>query len=136
MDVIAGGTSHSPTAITAGGPVTSSSVPTAQRARKLVYAPDLDGRADAGEIVWTWVVYEGDPTRGQDCPVLVVGRDRRTLFGLMLSSLERHAEDHDWSGSVAAVGITAANQAGFGWTECSRCPKGASVAKTRSWTAR
>ena len=31
---------------------------TAQRARKLVYAPDLDGRADPGEIVWTWVAYE------------------------------------------------------------------------------
>ena len=62
MDVIAGGTSHSPTAITAAGPVTSSSVSTAQRARKLVYAPDLDGWADPGEIVWTWVVYEGDPT--------------------------------------------------------------------------
>ena len=37
-------------------------VPTAQRARRLVYAPDLDGRADPGEIVWTWVVYEDDPT--------------------------------------------------------------------------
>ena len=74
-------TSEAP-AITAGRPVTNNSVPTAQRARKLVYAPDLDGRADPGEIVWTWVVYEDDPTRGKDRPVLVVGRDRRTLLGL------------------------------------------------------
>ena len=37
------------TAITSGRPVTKDSVPTAQRARKLVYAPDLDGRADPGE---------------------------------------------------------------------------------------
>ena len=29
---------------------------------------DLDGRADPGEIVWTWVVYEDDPTRGRTAP--------------------------------------------------------------------
>ncbi|WP_374025257.1 type II toxin-antitoxin system PemK/MazF family toxin [Mycobacterium sp. HNNTM2301] len=87
-----------PPAVTAGRPVTSTSFPTAQRARKLVYAPDLDGRADPGEIVWTWVVYEDDPTRGKDRPVLVVGRDRRVLLGLMVSSQERHAQDRDWIG--------------------------------------
>lgn len=85
-------------AITAGRPVTSTSFPTAQRARKVVYAPDLDGRADPGEIVWTWVAYEDDPTRGKDRPVLVVGRDRSVLLGLMLSSQERHASDADWVG--------------------------------------
>lgn len=87
-----------PSAITAGRPVTSTSVPTAHRARRLVYAPDLDGRADPGEVVWTWVVYEDDPTRGKDRPVLVVGRDRRTLLGLMLSSQVHHAEDGNWIG--------------------------------------
>jgi hypothetical protein len=87
-----------PAAITAGRPVTSSSVPTAHRARRLVYAPDLDGRADPGEVVWTWVVYEDDPTRGKDRPVLVVGRDRQTLLGLMLSSQTQHAEDENWIG--------------------------------------
>ncbi len=87
-----------PPAVTTGRPVTSTSFPTAQRARRLVYAPDLDGRADPGEIVWTWVVYEDDPTRGKDRPVLVVGRDRRVLLGLMVSSQERHAEDRDWIG--------------------------------------
>jgi hypothetical protein len=85
-------------AIAAGRPVTDNSVPTAHRARKLVYAPDLDGRADPGEIVWTWVVYEDDPTRGKDRPVLVVGRDRRTLLGLMLSSQDHHRDDPDWVG--------------------------------------
>ena len=93
-----GTTDDSPTAITAGRPVTRNSVPTAQRARKLVYAPDLDGRADPGEVVWTWVVYEDDPSRGKDRPVLVVGRDRRTLLGLMLSSQERHQSDREWVG--------------------------------------
>ncbi|OBK21826.1 growth inhibitor PemK [Mycobacterium asiaticum] len=87
-----------PNEITTGRPVTKTSFPTAQRARKIVYAPDLDGRADPGEIVWTWVVYEDDPTRGKDRPVLVVGRDRSVLLGLMLSSQERHASDRDWVG--------------------------------------
>ena len=97
-NVIAAVTPQPPAAITAGRPVTSTSFPTAHRARKLVYAPDLDGRADPGEIVWTWVVYEEDPTRGKDRPVLVVGRDRSVLLGLMVSSQERHAADRDWVG--------------------------------------
>lgn len=85
-----------PKAIAAGRPVTESSVPTAQRARRIEYAPDLDGRADPGEVVWTWVVYEDDPTQGKDRPVLVVGRDRRTLLGLMLSSQSHHADEPGW----------------------------------------
>jgi hypothetical protein len=85
-----------PPEITAGRPVTSTSFPTAQRARKLVYAPHLDGRADPGEIVWTWVVHEEDPTQGKDRPVLVVGRDRSVLLGLMVSTQHRHAADRDW----------------------------------------
>jgi hypothetical protein len=98
IDAIVGTPAEETRAITAGRPVTDNSVPTAQRARKLIYAPDLDGRADPGEIVWTWVVYEDDPTRGKDRPVLVVGRDRRTLLGLMLSSQEHHRNDPDWVG--------------------------------------
>ena len=95
-NVIAAASPQPPVAITAGRPVTSTSFPTAQRARKLVYAPNLDGRADPGEIVWTWVAYEDDPTRGKDRPVLVVGRDRSVLLGLMVSSKERHATERDW----------------------------------------
>jgi hypothetical protein len=85
-----------PVAITAGRPVARTMVPTADRARRLVYAPDLDGRADPGEVVWAWVVYEDDPTKGKDRPVLVVGRDRQTLLGLMLSSQARRAHDPGW----------------------------------------
>ncbi|WP_343601496.1 type II toxin-antitoxin system PemK/MazF family toxin [Mycobacterium sp.] len=98
LDVIVGGMSPPQAEITAGRPVTRSSVPTAHRARTLVYAPDLDGRADPGEIVWTWVVYEDHPTRGEDRPVLVVGRDRRTLLGLLVSSQVRDDHDRDWIG--------------------------------------
>lgn len=50
------------------------------------YSPHLDGDADPGEIVWTWVPFEEDPSRGKDRPVLVIGRDGPWLLGLMLSS--------------------------------------------------
>ena len=103
MEALAGQAAPTPVALTTGRPVTQASVPTAQRARRIFYAPNLDGRADPGEIVWTWVVYEDDPTRGKDRPVLVVGRDQRTLLGLMLSSQEHHAQDD------ARVGIGTGN---------------------------
>jgi len=98
VDILMGTADESRTAITTGRPVTKDSVPTAQRARRLVYAPDLDGRADPGEVVWTWVVYEDDPSKGKDRPVLVVGRDRTTLLGLMLSSQEHHQGERNWVG--------------------------------------
>ena len=98
MEALAAQANPSPVALTSGRPVTSTSVPTAHRARRIFYSPDLDGRADPGEIVWTWVVYEDDPTRGKDRPVLVVGRDHQTLLGLMLSSQEHHAHDDAWVG--------------------------------------
>jgi hypothetical protein len=98
LDAIIGSATEAPAEITAGRPVTRNSAPTAFRARKLVYSPNLDGRADPGEIVWTWVAYQDDPTRGKDRPVLVVGRDRDVLLGLMISSQERHAADREWVG--------------------------------------
>jgi hypothetical protein len=98
ISVLSGASTAPQTALPAGRPVTKDSVPTAHRARRVSYAPDLDGQADPGEIVWTWVVYEEDPSRGKDRPVLVVGRDRTTLLGLMLSSQERHVADRAWVG--------------------------------------
>lgn len=65
------------------------------RGRTLRYAPDLDGSADPGEIVWTWVLYEEDASRGKDRPLLVVGRDGDRLLGLMLSSnSDREGQPH------------------------------------------
>ena len=75
-------------------------VPAAERARRISYAPDMDGAADPGEIVWTWVPYEEDPRQGKDRPVLVVARDGSggDLLGLMLSSQGRRADDDQWLG--------------------------------------
>jgi hypothetical protein len=59
------------------------------------YAPRADGEADPGEVVWAWVPYEEDHTRGKDRPVLVVGHDGPLLLALMLTSKDhdRHAAD-------------------------------------------
>lgn len=54
------------------------------------YAPDPDGEPDPGEIVWTWVPFEEDHSKGKDRPVLLIGRDREWLLGLQLTS-----QDHD-----------------------------------------
>lgn len=70
--------------------------PTGDFARQIVYAPNLDGDADPGEIVWTWVPFEDDPEQGKDRPVLVVGRHSRLLLGLMLSSQDYHRDDPEW----------------------------------------
>ncbi|GAB3748565.1 hypothetical protein GCM10027599_03350 [Yimella radicis] len=54
------------------------------------YAPKPDGRPDPGEIVWTWVPYEEDHSRGKDRPVLLVGWEGEWLLALPLTS-----KDHD-----------------------------------------
>ncbi len=96
LDALVGSPDNPTPALPAGRPVSSNFVPTAHRARRVAYAPDLDGQADPGEVVWTWVVYEDDPNRGKDRPVLVVGRDRQVLLGLMLSSQDHHRDDPNW----------------------------------------
>lgn len=106
-DAIASKTGPGPAA-EPGRPVASRTVPTAHRARSVEYSPDLDGKADPGEIVWTWVTFEEDASQGKDRPVLVVGRDGSTLLGLMLSSQDKRDGDPDWvsigSGSWDAEG--------------------------------
>lgn len=67
-----------------------------RRGRHLEYAPNLDGDADPGEIVWTWVPYEDDPSQGKDRPVLVVGRNGRKVLGLMLSSQNGRDGQRNW----------------------------------------
>ena len=58
--------------------------------RSIGYAPEADGRPDPGEVVWAWVAFEEDPTRGKDRPVLVIGEDGGELLALGLTS-----RDHD-----------------------------------------
>jgi len=66
------------------------SLPDHHRPIRFSYDPHPDGHADPGEIVWTWVPFEDDPTQGKDRPVLVIGSDGPYLLALMLTS-----KDHD-----------------------------------------
>lgn len=55
----------------------------------IVYDPHPDGNPDPGEIVWAWVPYEEDHTRGKDRPVLLIGHDGPWLLALQLTSKDR-----------------------------------------------
>lgn len=54
------------------------------------YAPEADGEPDPGEVVWAWVPYEEDPTRGKDRPVLLLAKEGEDWLALQLTS-----HDHD-----------------------------------------
>jgi hypothetical protein len=56
----------------------------------IAYDPHPDGAPDPGEVVWTWVAYEDDPSQGKDRPVLLIARDGADLVALVMTS-----KDHD-----------------------------------------
>ena len=64
-------------------PPTSRRVATGTRVE---YSPDIDGDADPGEVVWTWVPYEDDPSKGKDRPVVIIGRTGDDLAAVPLTS--------------------------------------------------
>lgn len=53
------------------------------------YSPNIDGDPDPGEVVWTWVPYEDDPSQGKDRPVIIIGRHGKYLAAVPLTS-KRH----------------------------------------------
>jgi hypothetical protein len=62
------------------------------------YSPQPDGLPDPGEVVWAWVAYEDDPSRGKDRPVLVVGRADAELLCLQLTSKDHDRDAEDEAG--------------------------------------
>ncbi len=59
---------------------------------RIEYTPSLDGDPDPGEVVWTWVPYEEDPTLGKDRPVVIIGRHGPLLSGVALTTKAHHGE--------------------------------------------
>ena len=57
------------------------------------YAPEADGEPDPGEVVWTYVSYEDDPSQGKDRPVAVIGWDGPVLGVVQLTSRDHHRND-------------------------------------------
>ncbi|GKV70663.1 type II toxin-antitoxin system PemK/MazF family toxin [Pseudarthrobacter sp. NCCP-2145] len=68
------------------------------------YAARPDGEPDPGEVVWAWVPYEEDHSRGKDRPVLLVGRNGGYLLGLMLTSRDR-VPDSAASADYVDIGV-------------------------------
>jgi hypothetical protein len=56
------------------------------------YSPCIDGDPDPGEVVWTWVPYEDDPSQGKDRPVAIIGRRGDHLIGVPLTSKQHRNE--------------------------------------------
>lgn len=69
------------------------------RGTRIEYTPQLDGDPDPGEVVWTWVPFEEDPTLGKDRPVVIIGRHGDSLSGVALTSRDKDRDDHIEIGS-------------------------------------
>ncbi len=67
-------------------------VPTGEISRSIFYAPDMDGQAEPGEVVW----FNVPTTPLKERSMLVVGRDRHDVLGLLISANEDHAGEDDW----------------------------------------
>ena len=79
-----------------GGRATIEIAPPAASKLRITYAPERDGDADAGEIVWTWVPYAENDGRGKDRPVLVIGRQSADrVYAVKLTS-KAHDGDRDF----------------------------------------
>ncbi|AGP30399.1 hypothetical protein A606_03740 [Corynebacterium terpenotabidum Y-11] len=70
-------------------------VPTSSMARPLIYAPEMDGQADPGEVVWFRVVRTKD-AEPELRACLVVGRNEHTLLGMLISSNPEHRTEDNW----------------------------------------
>ena len=56
------------------------------------YTPVMDGDADPGEVVWTWVPYQEDTSVGKDRPAVVIGAQGEGVYILQLTSKD-HTRD-------------------------------------------
>lgn len=56
------------------------------------YQPIMDGDADPGEVVWTWVPYQEDASVGKDRPAVVIGAQGEGVHLLQLTSKDHTRE--------------------------------------------
>ena len=52
----------------------------------------MDGDADPGEVIWTWVPYQEDASVGKDRPAVVIGAQGEGVYILQLTSKD-HTRD-------------------------------------------
>lgn len=56
------------------------------------YTPIMDGDADPGEVIWTWVPYQEDASVGKDRPAVVIGAQGEGVYILQLTSKDHTRE--------------------------------------------
>ncbi|AKE39686.1 PemK-like protein [Corynebacterium camporealensis] len=64
--------------------------------RSLFFAPDIDGQADSGEVVWVWAPSDGKQAPPRERAVLLIGRTHTTVLGLLISANPEHGEEDNW----------------------------------------
>lgn len=69
--------------------------PSQELARPIFYAPDMDGQADPGEIVWADIHTHHGETLDKRA-VLIIGRKDHTLLAMLISSNDEHANQKNW----------------------------------------
>lgn len=80
LSIATKGTSQPQGLVACDYPITDKGLPPLQ------YSPKKDGNPDPGEVVWTWVPFEEDPSVGKDRPVLILCRVSAGYLGLPLTS--------------------------------------------------
>ncbi|RNE49786.1 hypothetical protein C5L39_04575 [Corynebacterium alimapuense] len=69
---------------------------TGRISRNVYYAPDMDGQAEPGEVVWVWTPTDGAEKLPRERAMLVIGRDRHAVLGLLISPNPKHENDDAW----------------------------------------
>ena len=68
---------------------------TQDHAMAVIYAPDMDGQADPGEVVWVHIrTQKGGELELRS--LLIIGRKKHTLLGLLISSNEHNSHSPTW----------------------------------------
>ncbi|AZA08763.1 type II toxin-antitoxin system PemK/MazF family toxin [Corynebacterium pseudopelargi] len=62
----------------------------------IIYAPDMDGQVDPGEVVWFWAPSDHSPQHVVERSLVVVARTAESIYGLLTSPNPDHETDDHW----------------------------------------
>ncbi|AZA11920.1 type II toxin-antitoxin system PemK/MazF family toxin [Corynebacterium gerontici] len=68
----------------------------ADRPHSIVYAPDMDGQIDPGEVVWFWAPSDHGDQLLNERSLVVVARSADMISGLLTSPNPDHERDEHW----------------------------------------
>lgn len=65
-------------------------------ARSIFYAPDMDGQVDPGEVVWFWAPPMNAESTPMERALVVIGRHGSDVLGLITSPNPVHKKEDSW----------------------------------------